>query len=55
MQKYKNLERIVIDLRDMMDPYVVPQEVWATLQESMPQLKEKGVLVLHPRFRDVKA
>ena len=54
LQKHKKLEKLVFDLRDRMDPYVLPQDVWNTVQESMPRLKESGVTVLHPRLHTRK-
>lgn len=53
MQKYRVLESLVFDLRDMMNPYVLPQDVWGTIQESMPQLRDKGVLIIHPRLKRI--
>ncbi|TCD63500.1 hypothetical protein EIP91_005333 [Steccherinum ochraceum] len=52
VSKYRKLEKLLFDLRDVMDPYVLPEQIWNTIRESMPRLRDKGVLTLHPRLRN---
>ncbi|KAH8094652.1 hypothetical protein BXZ70DRAFT_946982 [Cristinia sonorae] len=48
----KGLDSLVFDLRDHMNPYTLPYDAWMIITESMPQLHKKGVLKVHPRFKN---